>query len=168
MGRTGRAYRRLRSKFTDIPTSFSWVIKGQLAASGWPSSRGQVLWLEKQGVRSILTLTEAALPEAWLEGTGVSARHIAMSDHAPPTMEGLKESTTYIASQLGAGKAVLVHCLAGVGRTGCVLACYLIERDGKSADQAIDEVRALRPRSIEAPQEAAVRDYERRFTRAKR
>ena len=168
MGRTGRAYRKVRSKFTDKPTFFGWVIEGQLAASGLPSSKAQLRWLGSHGVDSILTLTESPLSKEWLDETKLPSKHIQMFDHAPPTQESLAESTRYIASQIKAGQTVVVHCLAGVGRTGSVLAAYLIEYDGKTADQAISHIRSIRPGSIEDSQEPAVREYERIVKQAKR
>jgi atypical dual specificity phosphatase len=168
LGRTGRAYRKVRSKFTDKPTFFGWVIEGQLAASGLPSSKAQLRWLQSHGVDSILTLTESPLPKEWLDETKLPSKHIQMFDHAPPSQEGLEESTRYIASQTKGGQTVLVHCLGGIGRTGSVLAAYLIEHDGKTADQAIAHLRSIRPGSVEGPQEQAVREYERRVRQAKR
>jgi atypical dual specificity phosphatase len=44
--------------FTGKPSNFSWVIKDRLAASGRPTSKGEIEWLAKQGIKSILTLTE--------------------------------------------------------------------------------------------------------------
>ena len=168
MGRTGRVYRKVRSRFTDKPTSFGWVIEGQLAASGLPSSKKQLRWLGSHGVDSILTLTESPLAKEWLDETKLPSKHVQMFDHAPPTLESLAESTKYIASQIRAGRTVVVHCLAGVGRTGSVLAAYLIEYDGKTADQAISQIRSMRPGSIEARQEPAVREYERRVRQPKK
>ena len=49
--------------------------------------------------------------------------------------------------------------LVGVGRTGTVLACYLVHR-GATAVDAINRVRELRPGSVQTPeQEAAVLQY---------
>ena len=168
MGRTGRVYRKVRSRFTDKPTSFGWVIQGHLAASGLPSSRAQLRWLGSHGVGSVLTLTESPLPKEWLDEAKLPSKHVRMFDHAPPTQESLAESTAYIASQIRDGRTVVVHCLAGVGRTGSVLAAYLIEYEGKTAHQAISHIRSLRPGSIEDSQEPAVREYERTVKRAKR
>jgi atypical dual specificity phosphatase len=63
------------------------------------------------------------------------------------------------------GAAVAVHCGAGLGRTGTLVACYLVA-GGLSAEDAIAKVRRLRPGSIEtAEQEAAVRTFEGRIAR---
>jgi atypical dual specificity phosphatase len=153
---------------TDKPTFFGWVIEGRLAASGLPSSKGQLKWLENHGVDSILTLRETPLPTEWVAATKLSAKHVKMLDHAPPSPEALEEATAFISTQLKDGKSVLVHCLAGIGRTGSVLAAYLIEYEGKSADDAIGRLRAIRHGSVEGAQESAVREYEKRVRRAKR
>ncbi|MGA2665850.1 MAG: dual specificity protein phosphatase family protein [Nitrososphaerales archaeon] len=168
MGRTGRVYRRVRSRFISRPTSFGWVLDGRLAASGLPSSRAQLRWLRSHGVDTVLTLTETPLPAEWLDSTTPSVRHVRMVDHDPPSQERLDEAVRFIDSELGAGRAVLVHCLAGVGRTGSVLAAYMISTDGLTADQALARLRAMRPGSVERAQEAAVREYERRVRPAKR
>ena len=135
MGRTGKVYRSVRARFTDKPTFFTWVRANKIAASGRPSSRKQVEWLKRNGVSAILTLTEEPLPREWTGG--MDARHISLRDHAPLSKAEMMLGAEYIASELSQDKAVLVHCLAGKGRTGCVLAAYLMAYEGKSARQAI-------------------------------
>ena len=46
-------------------------------------------------------------------------------------------------------QAVAVHCLWGIGRTGTMLACYLVKGMNLTAEQAIQDVRVQRPYSIE-------------------
>jgi len=51
----------------------------------------------------------------------------------------------------------MVHCLAGLGRTGTILASYLIKYQNMSADEAIQKVRDQRPGSIQSyPQEEII------------
>lgn len=162
MGRTGKIYRRVRAKLVDKPTYFSWVIDGSLAASGLPSSPAQVRWLAGNGIDLILSLTESPLPAEWFEGLSIGSEHIAMEDHAPPSFESLKRAADVIDLQLRQGRSVLVHCLAGIGRTGSSIAAYMILYRGKTAKEAMEELRSVRPRSVEKAQEAAVNDFERR------
>jgi len=86
-----------------------------------------------------------------------------MADHEPPSQEQLKEAADEIDSKLREGKNVLVHCLAGVGRTGCSIAAYMILYQGRSAKEAMARLRATRPGSIERNQELAIYEFERRF-----
>lgn len=59
---------------------------------------------------------------------------------------------------------VAVHCRAGYGRTGTMLACYLVAVEGYSAADAITETRRRRSWSIETEQqEQAVIDFEKNF-----
>ena len=47
-------------------------------------------------------------------------------------------------------KKVLVHCHAGYGRTGVVIACYKIFSDNMTAEEAVKKLRMARPKCIEA------------------
>jgi atypical dual specificity phosphatase len=158
MGRTGRLYRRIRAKFTGRPTFFTWVRDAKLAASGRPYSKKQVDWLRVNGVTSILTLTEEPLPGEWTRG--LETRHISLEDHAALSSSQMRLGAEYIAAALSEGKVVLVHCLAGKGRTGCVLAAYMMAYEGMSARQAIDELRSIRGGSVERAQERNVLGFE--------
>jgi atypical dual specificity phosphatase len=65
-----------------------------------------------------------------------------------------------VKNQISHNKAVAVHCAGGKGRTGTFLASWLVTQ-GQGADDAITNLRSLRPSSVEtAEQEEAVRAYE--------
>ena len=65
----------------------------------------------------------------------------------------------FIDRETAAKRPVVVSCYAGIGRTGTVLACYLIHR-GQDPVDAINRIRELRPGSIQTPeQEEAVYGY---------
>lgn len=44
---------------------------------------------------------------------------------------------------------VLVHCHAGYGRTGIVLACYLIFTSTKSAEEVVRDIRSVREECVQ-------------------
>lgn len=141
----------------DRPTSFLWVQDNTLAASGYPASKRQVDWLGRQGIRRILTLTESPLPAEWVGGFEV--RHVPMQDHQPPSVAALFEASTYVEESVESGKPILVHCLAGQGRTMCVIAAYLIKSKGMNADDAMCRLRRSRPGAVEERQEAILREF---------
>jgi atypical dual specificity phosphatase len=65
----------------------------------------------------------------------------------------------FITKALSEGKPVGVSCGAGLGRTGTILACYLVSK-GLKLEMAVNEVRDKRPGSIETKeQEQAIKTY---------
>lgn len=54
----------------------------------------------------------------------------------------------YIDEQHSQGNHVLVHCYAGLDRTGAVLACWLIKATNCTPEDAIEEVKNVRPRAF--------------------
>jgi atypical dual specificity phosphatase len=159
LGSWGLFLRKLRARWNAQPTGFIWVQDNTIAASGCPASRGQISWLGAHGINSILTLTEDPLPGDWLEGQHIEARHIPMRDHLPPDRQSLDQAVEFISKQVGSGNVVLVHCLAGRGRTMCALAAYLIKTQGLAPDAALKQLRAIRRGAVERAQEEAVYAY---------
>jgi atypical dual specificity phosphatase len=148
-------------KLQVVAPNFSWLIEGRLAGVSRPRSEDALAMLKACGVHAILSLAEEPPPAAMLEKLDLHAAHVPVADFSAPTIRQVEQAVAAIDCFLDAGLAVAVHCGAGLGRTGTILACYLV-RQGASADTAIASVRARRPGSIEtAEQEAAVRHYER-------
>ena len=82
-----------------------------------------------------------------------------MKDHQAPSVESMDEGVSFILAQLKLGNPTVVHCLAGEGRTGCVLAAYLILTRKIGGDEAMTILRDIKPSFVEWQQEAAVRSY---------
>jgi protein-tyrosine phosphatase len=61
---------------------------------------------------------------------------------------GIEQGLVAIRAAVSRGERVAVHCGGGLGRTGTLLACYLVDR-GLNDDEAIARVRATRTGSIE-------------------
>jgi len=119
-------------------------------------------WLRAQGVGAVLSLTETALPTDALARHHLAVLHLPVDDMTAPTPEQFDRALTFIDQQRIEGHAVAVHCKMGQGRTGSVLAAYLI-RGGASAEAAIRELRAICPGALSAPeQERALHAFARR------
>jgi atypical dual specificity phosphatase len=143
---------------------FYWVIDRQLAGCSRPGAHGQSILddlaiLRDHGIQSVLTLTETPLVAHELEAAGLDTLHLPIDDFQAPTTQQMLQALAYIDTSLAENMPVAVHCLAGQGRTGTVLAAWLL-RSGLSAEDAIAEIRALAPGAIEsAPQVAALRHW---------
>jgi atypical dual specificity phosphatase len=157
----GDAYRRLHGMVTDRPTNFSWVIEGKLAGCGLPVTEDEFAWLADQGIKSVVTVREIALPSDWFDGSDIDYLHLQVEDFGAPSIEELVQAVDFIEQQIIGGRPVMVHCAAGKGRTGTVLAAYLVKKQCLTAEQAIEKVRSMRPGSVQSvTQETAVSMYE--------
>ena len=88
--------------------------------------------------------------------------HVPVIDMEAPTQEQLDKCAATILRANAANMGVGVHCGAGLGRTGVIVACYFVAK-GMTAKNAVARVRRLRPGSIETEeQEAAVNEFARR------
>ncbi len=126
--------------------NFGWILDGRLAGMARPRA-GSAEELLAHGLRAVVTLTEEP-PPAELERAGLAIHHEPIPDFAAPSLEALRRTVAFLAAELGAGRAAVVHCHAGIGRTGTVLAAYLVST-GIPADEAIGRIRSLRPGSLE-------------------
>jgi atypical dual specificity phosphatase len=143
-----------------VAPHFSWLIEQRLAGVSYPCSEDAIALLQTQGVQALLSLSEEAVPADLLRKYQLQVKHLPAADFTAPTLEQVEQALIIIDGFLGQGLPVAVHCGAGLGRIGTILACYLVAQ-GCSAKEAIQQVRDARPGSIETPeQEAVIGAYE--------
>lgn len=148
------------------PPGFSWVDRPRLAGMARPESGDDLRWLRRNGVEVLVSLTESPLPRQWVNDAGLLAVSVPVPDMEPPSDRQLDHVLATIKKANGSGMGVAVHCGAGLGRTGTVLAAYFVA-GGMSAREALVKVRDLRPGSVEtSEQERAVERLARRLADA--
>ena len=137
----------------------TWIVPGKVLACPYSSAPEPLSRLAREGVGLCVNLHERALEPAWLLDHGLVELHLPVPDFTAPSPEVLSEAVAAIDRSLSDGRAVAVNCGAGLGRTGTVVACWLV-RQGRSPEDAIALVRERRPGSIEtAEQERAVHEF---------
>ena len=149
-----------------MPRNFSWLVSGEIAGMAMPGpSVNDFEALKEHKIDAIVSLTESSLNKILIEEFGFEYRHVPVEDLTAPSMEQIDEFVEFATTMKESGKKIAVHCGAGIGRTGTMLACYLVHQ-GYSAKGAIKEVRKKRPGSIETPeQEQVIIRYAKKHTK---
>lgn len=149
------------------PSRFSWILPAQLAGSGRPGRYSpldkDLAFLRQEGIGVIISLLESTVNlEAYVEA-GFDTHHFPVEDFTAPTLDQIAEACGIIESSLTRGSRVLVHCNAGIGRTGTLLACFLAHQ-GVEPEDAVQRIRGERPMSLETREQITIvaRYYESR------
>lgn len=144
-----------------------WIDEPWLLGSCNPTTQ-DLEQLRRQGFSLIVSLLEEDLqPPRYDIGRvgaiGYSRRNIPVMDFHPPQIEQLAEFVDFLDAQPD-GTKTIVHCHAGIGRTGTFAAAYWIAR-GLTAGEALEKVRQARPQAVETPEQ---RDALEAFARTRR
>jgi len=143
-----------------------WVVPNQLLAGEYPSARWgfqtrrRLRALLDAGIRSFLDLTDSdrgVSPYDGLvkkiaaeRGHEVTYRRMAIREADVPMPDDMAEILFHIDREIDAGRPVYVHCLGGIGRTGTVVGCWIVEKEGGTALEALDRIARLRAETREA------------------
>jgi atypical dual specificity phosphatase len=137
-----------------------WLLPEVLLACAYPRTDAALEALQASGIGLLINLHERPHSSDRLAAFGLTSLHLPSPDFSTPTAAQIDEAIGAIDAARARNERVAVHCGAGLGRTGTVLACYLVTQ-GETAHTAIQRVRELRPGSIETGEQAeAIRQFE--------
>ena len=106
--------------------------------------------LHSLGIRAVVSLLNLPSDAPIYASAGFAFLCLPIPDGGAPTMAQAADFIHFVTEQRSAGRPVIVHCSAGLGRTGTMLATYLIAQ-GASARAAIQQVRVAEKMAIETP-----------------
>lgn len=140
-----------------------WVIPGVLAGMPMPfihSDRrmngggglcdfaDELPSLYLAGIRAVVSLLNIPSDSSVYEIAGFSFLCLPIPDGYGPTFTQADAFVKFTSEQRALSRPVAVHCEAGLGRTGTMLAAYMIS-GGLSAVEAIERIRSVERVAVE-------------------
>src|SRR5574341_1298970 len=123
---------------------FSWYGKKRLAGSAQPGRFRFLSYdlheLKKKGIKAIISLHGdfSSIPGEFHEDFSFHSEPVP--DGYPPTVRQMRKIVRTVRKEIGQGRPCLICCRGGVGRTSTVLAVLLMELEGMSREEAMEEL----------------------------
>lgn len=131
--------------------AFNWIIKDKLSGGSKPGLYNDIEkdlnFLKDFGISTIVTLTEDPI-EYDQEVFSIKNVFFPISDMGIPTPRKAFDFCSEIADLINNGEKIFIHCKAGLGRTGTILSCCLVNM-GRTPQDAIKEVRQVNKNYIQ-------------------
>ena len=129
-------------KAKEIPMSdypLNWITRN-LATGYAPMSNAELASIKAQDIDAIINLC-AEFSDLHLieEKAGFEVYYLPVWDEETPDMEEMEKGLAWLDEAIYLGKKILVHCRHGIGRTGTLIASYMIRRgmNLKSAEKKL-------------------------------
>nr|XP_032803026.1 dual specificity protein phosphatase CDC14A-like isoform X3 [Petromyzon marinus] len=142
---------------------FNWIVPERFLAfsgphpkskveNGYPlhSPESYIPYFRKNGVTTVIRLNKKIYDARRFTDAGLAHHDLFFPDGSSPSPDIVRKFCEICEGTRG---AVAVHCKAGLGRTGTLIACYLMKHHRLTAAEAVAWIRICRPGSIIGPQQ---------------
>lgn len=140
---------------------FHWVIPSRLAGSAMPGLLGPAdedyEALHRMGIQLVVNLTESPVSPSPTQ-FGLRSEHFPIDDMGIPLPRDAAKLCRRLIDFMSEGGVALLHCRAGKGRTGLMLASCLVSM-GRTAEESLDEVRRINPYYVQSAAQERFLDH---------
>ncbi|CAL8251041.1 unnamed protein product [Boreogadus saida] len=147
---------------------FNWIIPGKFLAFSGPHPKSKIEngyplhapeayfpYFRKHNITTIVRLNKKMYDARRFTDSGFEHHDLFFVDGSTPTDAIVRKFLNICENAEG---AIAVHCKAGLGRTGTLIACYMMKHYRLTAAEAIAWIRICRPGSVIGPQQNFVED----------
>jgi atypical dual specificity phosphatase len=131
-----------------------WIDKERIGGASQPQL-SDLPFLKSLDLAGIICLQEESTSEELAHLLDIAYLHRPIQDFGVPSNDDLPEILKFLAQQqkIKPNIPVLVHCTAGNGRTGTILASILKLLDQLESEDAIQKIRSVNPLAIETKEQ---------------
>nr|XP_033784264.1 dual specificity protein phosphatase CDC14B isoform X3 [Geotrypetes seraphini] len=142
---------------------FNWIIPGKFLAFSGPHPKTRVengyphhapeayfAYFKKHSITTIIRLNKKIYDAKRFTDVGFEHYDLFFVDGSTPSDAIVNKFLNICENAEG---AIAVHCKAGLGRTGTLIACYMMKHYRMTAGESIAWIRICRPGSVIGPQQ---------------
>lgn len=147
------------------PRGFTWIVQDTLAACPRPGVCGDIdydlVLLQRAGITTVISLTEEPLPQDALERHGLKSVHLPIVDGKVTSLANVDKLVVQMQEMIKNGQILVVHCLAGYGRTGTIIGAFMMREFNLSASSVLKKLRTINHEFVQTEvQERFLSEYE--------